>query len=174
MDKNTLILLQCLLGTAVLTIPAIIKRIWRVSLPRGITVMYFSFIFGAVFLGSALGFYEKFPHWDTLLHAFSGIMFAAVGYWIAGLFAEKRGVEVIPGLAVLFAFCFAVALGTVWEIYEFTFDGILNLNMQRFAAIDGTPFIGHTALVDTMTDLIADVAGALAYSAVMLLRKPPT
>ena len=49
-------------------------------------------------------------------------------------------------------------------MYEFTFDGILGLNMQKFARMtsDGlSPLVGRAALSDTMTDLIVDLAAAL-------------
>ena len=36
-------------------------------------------------------------------------------------------------------------LGVVWEIYEFTADGILHTNMQKFGLEDGTPFLGRLA-----------------------------
>ena len=55
-------------------------------------------------------------------------------------------------------------LGVVWEIYEFTFDGLLGLNMQKFALEGGADLIGRAALVDTMKDLIVDCLGALIMS----------
>ena len=61
----------------------------------------------------------------------------------------------------IFAFCFALAVGTIWEIYEFACDGLLSLNMQKFALEDGTLLIGREALQDTMEDLIVDAVSAL-------------
>ena len=73
--------------------------------------------------------------------------------------------EVDTGEGVLvFAFCFAVTLGVFWEIYEFTFDGILRLNMQKFMLENGTQLIGRAALLDTMKDLIVDCLGAFIMS----------
>ena len=60
----------------------------------------------------------------------------------------------------MFALCFAVTVGVLWEIYEFSFDGLLGLNMQKFRLEDGTQLIGRAALQDTMKDLIVDVVGA--------------
>ena len=50
------------------------------------------------------------------------------------------------------------------EIYEFTFDGILRLNMQKFMLENGTQLIGRAALLDTMKDLIVDCLGAFIMS----------
>ena len=57
-----------------------------------------------------------------------------------------------------------MTLGVFWEIYEFTFDGILRLNMQKFMLENGTQLIGRAALLDTMKDLIVDCLGAFIMS----------
>ena len=49
----------------------------------------------------------------------------------------------------LIAFCFALSIGALWEIFEFTMDQVFGLNMQK------------SGLVDTMWDLIVDMGGAL-------------
>ena len=54
----------------------------------------------------------------------------------------------------MFAFCFGVAAGAVWEIFEFVVDQLFNTNMQK------------NGLVDTMWDLIVDSIGALITSLV--------
>ena len=64
----------------------------------------------------------------------------------------------------LFAFCFAVTIGVFWEIYEFTFDGVLQLNMQKFMLENGDKLVGRSALADTMKDLIVDCLGAFIVS----------
>ena len=57
-------------------------------------------------------------------------------------------------------------MGALWEIYEFSFDGLLGMNMQKFRLEDGTLLIGHEALRDTMEDIITDAIGALIVSVV--------
>ncbi len=69
-----------------------------------------------------------------------------------------------PKFVALFAFCFAVAVGGLWEIYEFLVDELMGQNMQKFILPDGTILIGHQALSDTMGDLIIDAIGALIAS----------
>ena len=79
---------------------------------------------------------------------------------------EKVHVELAPIFVAIFAFAFAVSLGVIWEIYEFTFDGILGLNMQKFALENGTQLVGRAALTDTMEDLIVDCIGAFTMSTI--------
>ena len=71
-----------------------------------------------------------------------------------------------PFFVAMFSFCFAVAIGSVWEIYEFSFDGLLGLNMQKFLLADGTPLVGRAALTDTMKDIIVDTIGAFLASCI--------
>ena len=66
----------------------------------------------------------------------------------------------------LFAFCFAVTCGTVWEIYEFAADHLLGTNMQKFITANGSVLIGHEAIVDTMEDIIVDTLGALVVTTI--------
>ena len=78
----------------------------------------------------------------------------------------------MPIFVCIFSVFFTVFVGVVWEIYEFTFDGILGINMQKYAtgsAISdtGAPLLqGRDALRDTMTDLIIDLIGGLVASAI--------
>ena len=66
-----------------------------------------------------------------------------------------------PFFVSLFAFCFAVSIGALWEIYEFTFDGLLGFNMQKFMLANGKMLEGNDALRDTMKDIITDSLGAV-------------
>ena len=103
-----------------------------------------------------------------ILHTFSGLMLGALGFSVVHLLnrTEQVPVNLSPLLVAVFAFCFAVALGVIWEIYEYTFDGILHLNMQKFAVQNGEPLIGREALKDTMGDLIVDALGAFAMAVI--------
>lgn len=45
-------------------------------------------------------------------------------------------------------------------------DGILSLNMQKFALETGEALAGRAALADTMEDLIVDAIGALTITVI--------
>ena len=77
---------------------------------------------------------------------------------------DNTHVSLSPFFVALFSFCFAVTMGVLWEIYEFSFDGLLGLNMQKFALENGTNLVGRLALMDTMKDLIVDALGAFVVS----------
>ncbi len=163
-----LMLLQCVLGLIVMMIPSAIERRFCVDIPNRMEVIYFIFLYCAIYLGEVRNFYYIIPHWDTILHAFSGAMLGALGFSLVIILndAEKVKFDLSPFFISLFAFCFALAMGAVWEIYEFTFDGLLSLNMQKFALADGTKLIGHEALRDTMKDIIVDALSALSIAVI--------
>ncbi|NLY97026.1 MAG: PTS sugar transporter subunit IIC [Clostridiaceae bacterium] len=164
-----LLLVQCGLCLAVMTIPRLIDRKWAMGLPDYMFVLYYIFLFCAVFLGDVLRFFQLIPFWDLLLHGFSGAMLAALGFAFIRMVNKKKvRIRLSPFFASLFVFCFAVAIAALWEIYEYVFDSLLSLNMQKYMLEDGTPFIGREALADTMEDLIVNtvisfIAAAIGY-----------
>ena len=89
-----------------------------------------------------------------MLHSFSGIILGNIGYALVSYLNSSTNVDLnlSPTFVALFTFCFALAIGALWEIYEFAMDSFFGLNMQR------------TGLDDTMKDLILDTLGAMLFS----------
>jgi len=161
-----LMLVQCLLGLVVSLLPALISHRWKIILPNTIYVLYFVFLYCAIYLGEVFEFYYRIPHWDTILHAFSGAMLGALGFVLIDILNSNQKVKVSlsPFFVSLFAFCFALAIGALWEVYEFSFDSILGLNMQKAYTQEGVPLVGTAALADTMKDIIIDALAALVVA----------
>ena len=90
------------------------------------------------------------------MHTTSGILLGIVGFVLVyNLNKEKRvQLKMNMGFVALFAFVFAVTIGSMWEIFEFAMDSFFGLNMQK------------SGLTDTMSDLIVDALGALFISIV--------
>lgn len=161
-----LMFIQCLLGLVVLSLPSLVSRKWKFSIPNFIYVMYYLFLYCAIFLGEVLQFYYLIPHWDTILHFFSGAMLGALGFILVSWLndSEMIRISLTPAFISLFAFCFALSCGAVWEIYEYVFDGLLDLNMQKFITSQGEILSGRAAITDTMKDIIVDAFSALMIS----------
>jgi len=162
-----LMLIQCILGLVVMMVPTFIERKWSISIPNYMYVLYFIFLYCAIYLGEVRSFYYLIPFWDTILHAFSGAMLGALGFSLISIInnTDNVFVKLSPFFVSLFAFCFAVAAGAIWEIYEYTVDSLLSLNMQKYMLENGTPLIGKEALSDTMKDIIVDTISAFVISA---------
>ena len=162
-----LMLVQCCLGLVVMTLPTVFSRKLRLMVPGVMCILYYVFLYAAIILGEILSFYHLFPGiWDSVLHAFSAAMLATLGFILVDWMNKESHIKLSmnPAFVALFAFSFAVMVGTVWEIYEFAVDGILRLNMQHYATPDMTPYVGRVALLDTMKDIILDVGASLCVS----------
>ena len=162
-----LMLLQCVLGIAAMNAPWLVKKCFKFELPAALQISFFAFLFCAIYLGEVKDFYNIVPHWDTMLHTFSGVMIGLLGYMIITAFIEKqKGKMSLPPIFIaVFIFCFAVCVGAVWEIYEFAADSLFGLNMQKFLQ-QGELLSGHAALVDTMKDIIVDSLGAVVAAVI--------
>jgi len=158
--------LQCVFGLVILFLPSAIEHKFKITFFNGLHILYVLFLFSSIILGQVRGYYNRFFHWDTVLHALSGGMLATFGFCIIDIINknEKINLGLSDGFMSFFAFCFAVMLDTFWEIIEFFMDAFMDLNMQQYKLPDGTILIGHYAVVDTMKDLIVDVLGALVVS----------
>jgi len=164
----TLMLVECILGIVVIFLPSMTERVWHIAIPSFMFIAFVIFLYAAIYLGEIRSFYYKVKNWDTVLHAFSAFMLGSLGFSIVNLLndLEKVRIRMSSLFVAFFAFFFAIALGVLWEIYEYSFDGILGLNMQKYAMDDGTLLVGRAALQDTMKDLIIDAISALAASVV--------
>lgn len=161
-----LMLIQCILGIFAMILPSILSKKLKLSIPSNMYMIFIIFLYCAIFLGEVRNFYYTVPNWDTILHTFSGAMLGALGFSFISLLNKQENLhfQLTPIFVAFFSFCFAVTLGALWEIYEFSFDGLLGLNMQKFSLENGTLLIGRDALRDTMKDIIVDCIGALFMS----------
>ncbi len=158
----TLMLVQCLLGAIVINLPHFLHRYLKIEIPTALNITFIVFLYCAIFLGEVREFYYKVPHWDKWLHGFSAIMAGSFGFIIIDMMNKSNsGIKLSPLFTALFAFYFAITIGVLWEIYEYTFDGLLGLNMQKFALEDGSKLVGRSALSDTMSDIIIDCCGSV-------------
>ncbi len=163
-----LMITQCMLGIAVMLLPTLFTHKLKIMLPSVMCILYYIFLYCAIFLGEVTNFYYTVPHWDTMLHAMSGAMLGAVGFLVVDWLNKDNNVKVqlSPIFLSVFAFTFAIAVGVLWEIYEFSFDTVLGLNMQKHTTETGEALVGNKALQDTMKDIIIDALSALLVAVI--------
>lgn len=128
--------------------PALIERHLRVPLPVELTLITSVFLYASFALGEARDFYEKIWWWDLALHGVAALTIGVIGFLGIYVFYMTQRVQIAPGWIATITFALAVSLGTIWEIFEFLMDWNFGLNMQK------------SGLVDTMTDLMINAAGA--------------
>ena len=163
-----LMLLQCCLGLTVMLLPTALEKRWSMRIPNYMTIMYFIFLYCGIFLGEIERFFYIVPFWDDILHSFSACMLGAFAFSLVSVLnaSQRTKVTLSPFFVAMFAFSFALAIGALWEIYEYGCDVALGLNMQKYRLMDGTVLAGMAALADTMKDLIVDAVSAFAISAI--------
>ncbi|WP_346962905.1 hypothetical protein [Ligilactobacillus pobuzihii] len=142
-------------------LPVFIAQRFKIELPQQLFLFFVVFLFGSIYLGTLRHFYSL-PLWDKMLHLVSSSLEVCLGLALFGFLVspEVQG-HISRSFVILYAFCFSVFCGVLWEFYEFTCDSF-GMNLQRYL-IHGQPKVGRDALMDTMGDLIADVIGALIF-----------
>lgn len=146
---------------AVTLSPAVLGRRFGVYIPPEFQLLAVVFVFAALFLGEIRSYYVRIWWWDIALHTSSGLLMGILGFLLVYVLNENEHVDVHmrPRFVALFAFLFAVAVGTLWEIFEFAMDQVFGTNMQK------PMFDDPSGLTDTMWDMIVNMLGALAISA---------
>jgi hypothetical protein len=143
-------------------IPYVIEKNKRICLPWGVNVL----ICIAVYLhvaGHISEFYIVFsPYYDKIAHLVSSITISSLGFSVVLIVDRFSGVRLTRFMVALSIVALTMALGAIWEIYEFAFDQLLGMQLQK-------------GLDDTMYDLIFDLCGALIIAVIgyFYLRERP-
>lgn len=161
-------------------LPTILAKRARIRIPAPFQIVILIFIFESMYLGEIHHYFYRYKWWDTMLHANSAIILGYIGFLlIYALNKDARmHVRLSPFFMALFSFCFAMMIGTIWEIFEFAVDALLGLNMQKarnLEMVNGV-FDSRLGVIDTMQDLIVDAIGAFLVSFIgyfHLKRKQP-
>lgn len=144
-------------------VPMIIGKLSNIDIPFPLEVFSVLFIYATLFLGELKNYYVKYPWWDTLWHTSSGLAFGILGFIILYVIYKSGKVKTSPKMIAMFSFTFALAIGALWEIVEFTIDS--NLGPISNGVLMQTQVNG-CGLADTMKDLIVDAIGGL-FAAIM-------
>lgn len=110
------------------------------------------FHFFAAPLGSVINLYKYLGCYDRIVHFLSGIVLAEAGFILISRIFKKRGMKNDITVMLMFAFFFSAACAGFWEIYEFTADNLLHIDMQG-------------SNTNTMGDIVSGVLGAATYTA---------
>ncbi len=156
-------LVVIILGVTSLPLWPAIRRVEvAVHLPRSLHAAVVLFVMAALFLGEMRDFYARIWWWDLFLHGMSGLLLGTAGFYLVYALnaVDRIGVALNPGFVAFFAFVFALALGALWEVFEFAVDELAGMNMQK------TMFDDPSGLTDTMWDMVLNTIGAALVSTV--------
>lgn len=151
-SKNWITLFVCIIISFLIFIPKALEKTFKIDFPIEFEIWIVLFIYASFFLGEVNNYHNKFWWWDILLHGSSAIAFGLIGFVILYIMDKSTRIKAPATALAIFTFAFAISIGSLWEIFEFSVDNIFNSNMQK------------SGLVDTMSDLIVDAVGALIAS----------
>jgi hypothetical protein len=149
---RSLILFVSALALLVTFLPGFLEKYFEITIPADFEIIVILFIYGSLFLGEIRGFYAEFWWWDIFLNLGTAIALGFVGLTILYVLYKDDMLDASPLIIGVFTFCFAVAMGTMWELFEFFMDGVFKFNLQK------------TGLIDTMWDLASNAIGAFLVS----------
>lgn len=146
----------CALSLILLILPSIVARKLEIMLPSTLEIIILLFIFAAEILGELNSFYVRVPHWDTMLHTINGFLCAAIGFALVDLLNrnDRFSFQLSPAYLALVAFCFSMAVGVLWEFFEFGGDCLLGLDMQKDTVVNA---INSVDLDPTMTNTVVRI-----------------
>ncbi len=135
-------------------VPSILGDRFHVDIPSEFRLLTTILLFGSLFLGEIHGYYTRYWWWDLVLHGGSGLLLGIFGFLLVYVLNEQANVHVHleTGFLSFFAFTFSLAMGSLWEIFEFVMDFYFGFNMQK------------SGIVDTMADMMVNTLGALLIS----------
>lgn len=142
------------LGTLAVSVVPVLAAKWAdVRVPPSFIAAVVFFVAATLFLGEVFDFYERFWWWDIAMHASSAVAFGLVGFVLVFIMFQGDRFAAPPIAMAFFAFCFAMTIGALWEVFEFGMDQTFGMNMQK------------SGLNDTMGDLIVNTIGAVIGAA---------
>ncbi|OGQ63966.1 MAG: hypothetical protein A2V21_303445 [Deltaproteobacteria bacterium GWC2_55_46] len=140
-------------SVALSMIPSLLERSYRVTLPFELDLLITLSIFLNTFMGEWLNFYQRVWLYDKALHVYGSAVVGLLAFVVVYSLNYTRKVRLSLPFIGLFTVTFAMAMGGIWEIGEFTVDTLFGKMTQN-------------GLGDTMWDLINDLIGGIVTAVV--------
>ena len=101
-------------------VPNFLEKKAKVNFSNILLVIYLVVCICHFVLGEIFGFYVNVKGWDSILHTFTGATLAIVSFSMINLLNENvKGLKLSPLFVAIFAVCFAVTIGVLWEVVEY-------------------------------------------------------
>lgn len=161
-DLNNALL--CLLSLILLLAPLFIQNKFEITLPDGLEIAIYLFIFAAEILGEINNFYGIIPYWDTMLHTINGFLATAVGFSLIDLLNKNsKGIKLSPFYLCLVAFCFSMTIGVLWEFFEYSGDRFLKLDMQKDTVVETISSVAINPKKENVPIILENIGSTVIY-----------
>ena len=156
------------LAIVLFALPTMFSKRTKIKIPAIFQITFLLFIFASLYLGEVHDFYYKISWWDSMLHSSSAVLLGYIGFLLIFTLNRDKNIhlKLSPFFIALFTFCFAMTLGTIWEVLEFLIDEFFGVNMQKARYLEYVyeSFDTRLGVLDTMKDIIVNSIGALFVS----------
>ncbi len=150
-SQRNLVFAMSLFGLSLTFVPVIFNKFFNIKIPAEFEILTLLFVYGLLYFGEVKGYYDKFWLLDVMLGFVLAIILGFVGLaFLYTLYREEK-LQGNPFVIALFAFCFAVAVGAMWEAFEFFLDSSCGFQLQKGS-------------FDTMKDIAVNMLGAFVVS----------
>lgn len=161
-DLNNALL--CLLSLILLFAPLFIQNKFEITLPNDLEIAIYLFIFSAEILGEIDNFFGIIPYWDIILHTINGFLATAVGFSLVDLLNKNsKNINLSPFYLCLFAFCFSMTIGVLWEFFEYGCDKFLNVDMQKDTVIQKISSVALNPDGENKAVVVDDIGKTIIY-----------
>lgn len=182
--------IYCFITALFVLLPPVLILLLKWDMHFGFYLVFSLYTVGPL-LGAVYKLYYVTSWWDVLLHALAGFLFAVVGAHLAT--ALNKGKDTSFALCVVFGLLTSLCVAVLWEFFEYGADIVLGCDMQtdtvihafvtKLGGTDGT-VIGYEGitdvavngqslgqggyidigLIDTMSDMLYEALGAVAFA----------
>lgn len=143
-----------------ITLPYILKKVFKIDIDINTKFAYIIFVFMAHFLGATCELYNKIYWFDKFVHTLSGVLTAYAAILLLKYLKKYNTKEKF--FNILFIIAFTLMIASCWEIFEFIANILFGGDAQKVAS---------TGVTDTMMDIIVAFLGSILYSIVYLFNK---
>lgn len=150
---------------ALFILPLILELIIGRRISNVLVLAYAIYVICAGFIGSLLSVYYLAHGFDKFVHTLCGYIVGAIGLLAISLCQDYKTLKI--STIVVFCVIFSLGVEYVWELFEFATDRLLNQTMQG-VPIEG---YGYPLIIDTITDMLCNLGGALVFVAHFLIGK---
>ncbi len=174
--RDPIRIFQAVVAPLVPLVIPVLNKIFKISIPFAFNVVIGIYAVIAIDFASVMDFYGLIPWFDKLLHTAFGVV-GGMGVFIFLLYG--KGDKMKPWCFFTIIMLTVLGLAAAWEIYEFTFDAALGLDMQRWkpdVSVVGDMtvkefFAGYNPLNDTLWDIIVAAFGVIIFYAIIFIDK---
>jgi hypothetical protein len=140
-----------LLAIVLSFVPSIVERNYQIHLPFEMDLLITLALFLHTFLGEVLMFYERVWLWDKALHVYGSAVISMLAFMIVYTLHYTGKLRLTIPFIGFFTVTFALAVGSLWELAEFSVDFLFEKTTQK-------------GLADTMWDLVYDLLGGVVIA----------